>query len=168
MGEEMAGAVRAVLESVKEHPFMIGISTATVCAMLCFLPLDGLSGFQGSGWFVPTFVVGAAAAVLTALGGAGKALGHAVARRRVADALGSIPDAELGLVREIYEAGGSMVVDSFDGRAMQLKARGFVTLPAMFSPINLRVALDPTIMAYLQKHADSAFSRLPKNTKRKG
>lgn len=161
---DAAGAVEALLNLIERHPLMILFTLAATLSFACLAPLEPLAAFQASTLCGPTLVAAAACAFLFLAVTASKLAWAPLRRARFARSLRTVletlPAAQLRLVREAYESGGSTRVSAFDDDARMLCGTGVASMPAVTYSDAVPLALAPEVAAYLRRAGAKCFERL--------
>ena len=161
---DVAGAVEALLKLLGRHPLMFLFALSATLAFACLAPLGPLEEFQASALCGPALVVAAACAFLFLAVAASK-LAEVPLRRARFDlglraALDTLPAAQLRLLREAYESGGSTRVRIEDDDARMLCGTGMASMPAVTYSDTVPLALAPEVAAHLRRTGAKCFERL--------
>ena len=161
---DVAGAVEALLTLIGRHPLMFLFALSATLAFACLAPLEPLAAFQASALCGPALVAAAGCASLFVAVAASKLvegpLGRARFDRRLRTVLDTLPAAQLLLVREAYESGGSTSVRIEDDDARMLCGTGLASMPAVTYRDTVPLALAPEVAAYLRRTGARCFERL--------
>lgn len=161
---DVAGAVEALSKLLGRHPLMILFTLAATLSFACLAPLEPLAAFQASSLCGPALVAAAGCAFLFLAVAASKLAEGPLRRARfdrgLRAVLDTLPAAQLRLLREAYESGGSTRVRIEDDDARMLCGTGLASMPAVTYGDTVPLALAPEVAAYLRRTGAKCFERL--------